>query len=65
MYFFICGVQLGYGRIEEEASTQGMVGKDDSRVSTNCLILEALLEGNMKLCLKIKKSLHNCLCIYL
>lgn len=35
----------GVGKESKEVFTQGMVGKDYSRVSTNCLLSEALLEG--------------------
>lgn len=56
-------MENSWGMGEEGTSTRGMVGKDHSRVSANCLVLEALLGGNMKLYLKIRKMFS--LCVYL
>lgn len=55
----------GMGKESKEVFTQGMVGKDYSRVPTHCLLSETLLEGYLKLNLKIKESLHSSYFVHL
>lgn len=57
MDFSFVECSWGVGKENKEVVfTQGMVGKYYSRVSTNCLISETLLEGCLKVYLKIKKK---------